>query len=124
MKYFAAIFQHKMSHLHKTATALVKRASFSAAATAMPNAVTLPEALTQEPPRINAPKAQASVTTKAVYPREERYVKRIEKINNYSLLYLLFLYMAALRIRMYAPIRPYRVPGVCRCWVIHGVLRR
>ncbi|XP_011191202.2 probable cytochrome P450 49a1 isoform X2 [Zeugodacus cucurbitae] len=58
-----------MSHLHKTTTALVKRASFSAAATAMPNAVTLPEALTHEPPRIKTPKAPASAT--AVHAPEE-----------------------------------------------------
>uniref|UniRef100_A0A034VFW3 Putative cytochrome P450 49a1 n=1 Tax=Bactrocera dorsalis TaxID=27457 RepID=A0A034VFW3_BACDO len=54
-----------MSQLHKTTTALVKRASFSAAATAMPNAVTLPEALTHEPPRINIPKAPTVAATKA-----------------------------------------------------------
>ncbi|XP_017465203.1 PREDICTED: probable cytochrome P450 49a1 [Rhagoletis zephyria] len=49
-----------MSHLRQTTTALVKRTSFSAAATAIPNAaVALPEALTHEPPRINAPAAGA-----------------------------------------------------------------
>ncbi|XP_053966323.1 probable cytochrome P450 49a1 [Anastrepha ludens] len=51
-----------MTHLRKTATALVKRTSFSAAATAIPNAVTLPEALTHAPPsRASAPATAAHV---------------------------------------------------------------
>lgn len=95
-----------MSNLHKTTTALVKRASFSAAATAMPNAVTLPEALTHEPPRINTPKAPAVEATKA----KERYVKRAQK--NQQIFKFIFIYFPLYGSAPLSHARPYTaVPG-------------